>query len=144
MKVLVSAASRHGATAEIASAIGETLTEAGLEAALTSTFMVRPSLIARSDRTRRARGSRVHDHVHRAHCCASCTVRCSAPCGVHLRTVGAAIPHGGGPNVPKRAAGRDGRTGIPAGGSATLYADVVAPGAGSGAAAPPPRALRTW
>ena len=32
MKVLVSAASRHGATAEIASAIGETLTEAGLEA----------------------------------------------------------------------------------------------------------------
>jgi menaquinone-dependent protoporphyrinogen oxidase len=32
MKVLVSAASRHGATAEIARAIGETLTEAGLEA----------------------------------------------------------------------------------------------------------------
>ncbi len=31
MKVLVSAASRHGATAEIARAIGETLTEAGLE-----------------------------------------------------------------------------------------------------------------
>ena len=30
MKVLVSAASRHGATAEIARAIGETLTEAGL------------------------------------------------------------------------------------------------------------------
>ena len=32
MKVLVSAASRHGATAEIARVIGETLTEAGLEA----------------------------------------------------------------------------------------------------------------
>lgn len=32
MKVLVSAASRHGATAEIARTIGETLTEAGLEA----------------------------------------------------------------------------------------------------------------
>ncbi len=32
MKVLVSAASRHGATAEIARAIGETLTESGLEA----------------------------------------------------------------------------------------------------------------
>ncbi len=32
MKVLVSAASRHGATAEIAQAIGETLSEAGLEA----------------------------------------------------------------------------------------------------------------
>jgi len=32
MKVLVSAASRHGATAEIARAIGETLTEADLEA----------------------------------------------------------------------------------------------------------------
>jgi menaquinone-dependent protoporphyrinogen oxidase len=32
MKVLVSAASRHGATAEIARAIAETLTEAGLEA----------------------------------------------------------------------------------------------------------------
>ena len=32
MKVLVSAASRHGATAEIARAIGETLREAGLEA----------------------------------------------------------------------------------------------------------------
>ena len=30
MKVLVSAASRHGATAEIARTIGETLTEAGL------------------------------------------------------------------------------------------------------------------
>ena len=32
MKVLVSAASRHGATAEIARTIGETLTDAGLEA----------------------------------------------------------------------------------------------------------------
>jgi menaquinone-dependent protoporphyrinogen oxidase len=32
MKVLVSAASRHGATAEIARAIGETLAQAGLEA----------------------------------------------------------------------------------------------------------------
>ena len=32
MKVLVSAASRHGATAGIARAIAETLTEAGLEA----------------------------------------------------------------------------------------------------------------
>lgn len=32
MKVLVSAASRHGATSEIASMIGETLTGAGLEA----------------------------------------------------------------------------------------------------------------
>mgnify|MGYP001409714036 CR=1 FL=1 len=32
MKVLVSAASRHGATAEIAQVIGETLTRAGLEA----------------------------------------------------------------------------------------------------------------
>lgn len=32
MKVLVTAASRHGATAEIARAIGETLSEAGLEA----------------------------------------------------------------------------------------------------------------
>jgi menaquinone-dependent protoporphyrinogen oxidase len=32
MKVLVSAASRHGATAEIARTIGETLVEAGLEA----------------------------------------------------------------------------------------------------------------
>jgi menaquinone-dependent protoporphyrinogen oxidase len=31
MKVLVSAASRHGATAEIARTIGETLAEAGLE-----------------------------------------------------------------------------------------------------------------
>jgi menaquinone-dependent protoporphyrinogen oxidase len=34
MKVLVSAASRHGATAEIARTIGATLTEAGLEAAV--------------------------------------------------------------------------------------------------------------
>lgn len=34
MKVLVSAASRHGATAEIARAIGETLTDAGLEAVI--------------------------------------------------------------------------------------------------------------
>jgi len=34
MKVLVSAASRHGATAEIARTIGETLREAGLEVAV--------------------------------------------------------------------------------------------------------------
>jgi menaquinone-dependent protoporphyrinogen oxidase len=34
MKVLVSAASRHGATAEIAKAIGETLEAAGLEVAI--------------------------------------------------------------------------------------------------------------
>ena len=34
MKVLVSAASRHGATAEIARTIGDTLEEAGLEAAV--------------------------------------------------------------------------------------------------------------
>jgi menaquinone-dependent protoporphyrinogen oxidase len=36
MKVLVSAASKHGATAEIARAIGETLTEAGLEVVVLS------------------------------------------------------------------------------------------------------------
>ena len=36
MKVLVSAASRHGATADIARAIGETLTEAGLEVVVLS------------------------------------------------------------------------------------------------------------
>jgi len=36
MKVLISAASRHGATAEIAQVIGETLTEAGLEVVVPS------------------------------------------------------------------------------------------------------------
>ena len=44
MKVLVSAASRHGATADIARTIGETLTEEGLEA-----FVLPPDAVTTLD-----------------------------------------------------------------------------------------------
>src|SRR5450759_3493416 len=74
-----------------------------LEAALTSTFMVRPSLIARYDRTRRARGSRVHDHVHRAQCCASCTALCIVHRPVQRTVRGAPTHRRGGDPAWRRA-----------------------------------------